>query len=670
MMKWVERARPPVVILENVSGPWEQKINFFEKRGYAAAFPRIDTKDYYIPQTRMRGYLLAVKRESSHDNRPRQWIERVKKLKRPASAPLDAFMLAPDDPRVLRGRERLTAESRAVDGDRAGRTDWTKCETRHQLARSEEELGDQRPFTGWSDSGHTTLPSFAWNDWCNSQVHRIHDLMDINTMRMAQADMDCTYKTMVWNLSQNVDRDTMGRLGLCQCITPTGVPYISNRGGPLIGEELLALQGIPANDLLLTKESEDNLKDLAGNAMTSTVVGAAILCALLETHKAISKNSGARSRQVSTVLPTLVPRSLIKPTETVVTTSFGCYNDFEISLHSRYLNKSEWHNLLHDATHSTKRCITENSYECIDPSELVHCKLCGLSARRENAVPPRKFEEHEFVPYPVDVIRVDPVIFRRRLLEYLPMRLEIANLDFNICKDLTELKDNVRREWLKQATRAVKEENESLLEFRFTELTRSHIWTAHYISCHKSRLECRISAAGVEWLLFAAPPLKDGLLGDLLIRPIARMQSKNPEPDHSSVSLTDGYWEICGPVNVLVSLTIEGVGQQIPSWRNRLGLGGDFANECQFERLKITMDESVNCDRVLKNTVDGIYKVLPKSGTACGSLMKKKNGSDDDPLYVFLESGRKTLPQGDTFIFSNTCHRTSYGEYRHVYLMG
>jgi hypothetical protein len=45
------------------------------------------------------------------------------------------------------------------------------------------------------------------------------------------------------------------------------VPYVTNRGGPLVGEELLLLQGIPADDLLLTKESEDNLKDLAGNAM-------------------------------------------------------------------------------------------------------------------------------------------------------------------------------------------------------------------------------------------------------------------------------------------------------------------------------------------------------------------------------------------------------------------
>jgi hypothetical protein len=58
-------------------------------------------------------------------------------------------------------------------------------------------------------------------------------------------------------------------MGLSMCLTPSGVPYVPSRGGPLVGEELLALQGIPAADLLLTKETEDNLKDLAGNAMTT-----------------------------------------------------------------------------------------------------------------------------------------------------------------------------------------------------------------------------------------------------------------------------------------------------------------------------------------------------------------------------------------------------------------
>ena len=43
----------------------------------------------------------------------------------------------------------------------------------------------------------------------------------------------------------------------------------------------LSLQGIPVDDLLLTRETTDQMADLAGNAMTSTIVGTCILAALL-----------------------------------------------------------------------------------------------------------------------------------------------------------------------------------------------------------------------------------------------------------------------------------------------------------------------------------------------------------------------------------------------------
>jgi hypothetical protein len=56
------------------------------------------------------------------------------------------------------------------------------------------------------------MPSFASNEWMDKQVNRIHDLTDINLLRMAKEGMDATYKTMVWNLSQNCDRDTMGKV--------------------------------------------------------------------------------------------------------------------------------------------------------------------------------------------------------------------------------------------------------------------------------------------------------------------------------------------------------------------------------------------------------------------------------------------------------------------------
>jgi site-specific DNA-cytosine methylase len=247
MMDWIKKNEPPIVILENVSGaPWEQKVSaptsdaderteeranhllsraqtpsvscarvrslhslnfvlaslarslaqvriFEEELGYHATFTRVDTKDYYIPQTRQRGYLFGVKKGRGVDKSAvRQWIDCVKDIKRPASAALDAFMFPSDDPRVLKGRERLSA-GRGGAAEKTGRVDWARCEARHLFARSSENLGDKRPLTGWSDSGNVTLPSYAWNEWANAQVHRIHDLMDINMLRLAKGGVDGTY---------------------------------------------------------------------------------------------------------------------------------------------------------------------------------------------------------------------------------------------------------------------------------------------------------------------------------------------------------------------------------------------------------------------------------------------------------------------------------------------
>jgi site-specific DNA-cytosine methylase len=197
------------VILENVKkAPWKKKEEIFEKLGYYAKATYVDTKHYYIPQTRQRGYLVAVLKNSGiSSNVGQAWIDQIVALKRPTSASLDAFMFSNDDPRVLRGRARLT---NGDDEDDNNHTNWAKCEVLHHLAREEEQLGDRRRFTGWSDTGNgTSLPGFAWNEWASKQVHRIHDLLEINTLRCAHDGMDPTMKTMIWDLSQNVGRDTM-----------------------------------------------------------------------------------------------------------------------------------------------------------------------------------------------------------------------------------------------------------------------------------------------------------------------------------------------------------------------------------------------------------------------------------------------------------------------------
>src|SRR5258707_654010 len=102
--------------------------------------------------------------------------------------------------------------------------------------------------------------------------------------------------SQVWNLSQNVDR-TIGssKTGICPCLTPSMIPYITNRGGPMVGLEALSMQGLPIDELLLTRETEDQLADLAGNAMSTTVVGASILAVLVAGMKLLKAGDDVES---------------------------------------------------------------------------------------------------------------------------------------------------------------------------------------------------------------------------------------------------------------------------------------------------------------------------------------------------------------------------------------
>lgn len=72
----------------------------------------------------------------------------------------------------------------------------------------------------------------------------------------------------VINVSQAVNRVDSNPLGIAGCITPKGTPYLTDAARPVNGYEALILQGIPIDELSFTTESNSQLHDLAGNAMT------------------------------------------------------------------------------------------------------------------------------------------------------------------------------------------------------------------------------------------------------------------------------------------------------------------------------------------------------------------------------------------------------------------
>src|SRR3569833_2549262 len=64
--------RPKVLLMENVVGaPWSAMTNFWlRKLGFTAQHVIVDTKNFYIPQTRSRGYLVAVDHEACGGRAP------------------------------------------------------------------------------------------------------------------------------------------------------------------------------------------------------------------------------------------------------------------------------------------------------------------------------------------------------------------------------------------------------------------------------------------------------------------------------------------------------------------------------------------------------------------------------------------------------------------------
>lgn len=460
----------------------------------------------------------------------------------------------------------------------------------------------------------------------------------------------------------------MGTLGLCQCLTPTGVPYVTSRGGPLVGEELLLLQGIPADDLILTKETEDNLKDFAGNAMSTTVVGACTIAALLVAHKELC-DLPVSLDQVD-ILPKLVPRPLVQLSDVTVSRKFGEYETQLTSLGpSQLRGRGVWNKLLSDARSSSRMSLIEGTEEALPSCYLMVCKECDQVTSSVDADRAGKYEEHNFVPAEDTISRVQPSRFRSNLLDLLPMKVLVAFDELEALEMPSNVDERIWHAWLQsvQNTLATPEDNPN--EFRFTQLVRSDIWTAIYLSATGSgRLEARITVTGVEWLLFAETLEKSQNLKLILEHPVARMNVEPPSND-SVFDLFCGQWDLRLPVERRVSLEIEGNGKCVASCRNRLGLKGAFESEVQHEMLQISVGDE---HEELKAVLDGQYKLLPKCGGACGSLMKRVNSDgsskDQSDIFFFLSCGKNTLANDDYFVFAPSFRRTKKNEYNEILL--
>ena len=445
-------------------------------------------------------------------------------------------------------------------------------------------------------------------------------------------------------VTQNVDRDRDAHgNGVVSCLTPSGTKFITTQGRPLTGKEALRLQGIPVNKLILTHETQRELFDLAGNAMTTTVAGAVLLAALIVGHRAIFMNDR----------PNLPENPLPLPVEEM--------NEREL-LPGRSIELSEYERCTLDkirseASASACLCLCEGKTLSRNRSFKI-CRLCGHIA----CVKCAGFPKHNYCA-PSNFRRLEPSSFIKWLASHLPMRLQIVNLDvsgmeklFNDCKShLTpESKDN----WIKYKQIVERVLGEDL---RFESTTRSRHWVVRY-SAPYSYLELVIGEVPF-WRCFAKPnPLwaNNARRRWLVKHPIARMRLI-PGDD-----ILAGQWEFHVPVFLQCSLRIEEFGPMTDSWESHLGIQIKApAVKKVYKSLEISV-QGPPCAHISRNAkeVVGEYELLKDCGTASRSLHRRISHPEVPPVYFFLDSENSGAVQDDRFVFSRDHHRLSLGEAR------
>lgn len=143
---YVKRFRPSLVLLENVKSEkatWDDVVLRFGEIGYEAAWVFCDTKNYYLPQTRERMYMVAIERSlfgEGVDHAVGHWKDILQKLQRQCSSPYEEFL-----PQSLTEASGYSAPKSEVD--------WALCKLRNDHIRSEKRLGILSPVSRRNPNG-------------------------------------------------------------------------------------------------------------------------------------------------------------------------------------------------------------------------------------------------------------------------------------------------------------------------------------------------------------------------------------------------------------------------------------------------------------------------------------------------------------------------------------
>lgn len=452
-----------------------------------------------------------------------------------------------------------------------------------------------------------------------------------------------------WELSQNVDRFTdTAPPGIIGCLTPSGIPFATSRGGPITGLEAMSLQGLPIDQLLLTRESQKELLDLAGNAMSSTVVGAAILASLIAGSRAL-KIDNDESEDEQELDATW--RDMPEPYQEMDQRALGSSKPLNLLEYSQDPTKA----LRELARNSIRLCYCEGPDQIVERPILV-CRECNHTACQYCAgIPPHSYQGMSELAIRS---RIKPSKFVKAIKAKLSMRLQLTGLDYRTIEHFvgSSWDTTMRTKYLEAIQLTLGE------ELRFQAVTRTHKWVITY-EARNSQLSLTFSEHHVFWQLKAKPNAKESAnseLRKLLMQPFASMQVDNA--DH----LFSGRWKFLLPTTKSVDVSIDGLGKPTKCWESKLGLQVPAVVDTQvWPTLQISVHTENSSQ--LGHEIAGKYQLLQNCGTACGNLHKKvSDESPEEPVYLFLDPDRYGKAENDCFVFSKEINRLAYEEIRTI----
>lgn len=422
-------------------------------------------------------------------------------------------------------------------------------------------------------------------------------------------------------------------------MTPTGLFYLTNRGGPLIGLETLALQGLPIERLLLTRESQKELRNLAGNAMSSTVVGAGIIAALIAAHQVLEMGDGHSTA--------------VKRVERVPDWIRHDRRMIERKLDVAGFDRVPTETILSAARHSVRLCVCEGR-AAVTSRNLQRCELCGHTSCLRCGGNPK----HQYRLLGAEEVgsRIRPASFQDMLKWAVPMTMTLGGLTMETVETFKKIHGANKggKDWglLEDALRPVVG-----AEFRFHSLKRAQVWTASYES-ESAKLELVLDPTRAEWRLFAKPARTEpgnARARQLLARPVARMRP-------TGQGLLAGRWQFCLPIDDTFPIQIEGCGEPVRSWESMIGLqGSPYADKRVCPKLRVQVPNEFR--PLVDLDIGGEYELLQNCGTASGCLHKRQS-NDAVPVFLFLDPTPLGESKDDTFVFATDTRRLNYGETR------